>query len=62
MARGIFRQFSAAIKAAIAAGREPSSAEIDPATGRIVLRFGRPQDDAASSLDQELSEWQARHG
>ena len=47
MARGNcnFRQrdLTAAIKAVIKAGREPARAEIDPATGKIVVLIGTPE-------------------
>ena len=48
MSRGpaTFRQrdVTAAIKATVAAGCEVARAEIDPATGRIVVVVGKPQD------------------
>jgi hypothetical protein len=50
----------------IAAGRDPCAAEIAPVTGKIVVKIGKPQEQAAAGLqddlDRELAEWESRHG
>jgi len=59
MARGpcTFRQrdLTAAVKAVIAAGCEVARAEIDAATGRIMVIIGKPQEPAAQG--REGNEW-----
>jgi hypothetical protein len=60
------RDLTAAVKAVIAAGRDPCAAEIAQVTGKIVVKIGKPQEQAAAGLqddlDRELAEWESRHG
>jgi hypothetical protein len=62
LARGncTFRQrdVTAAIKAAVAAGREVARAEIDPATGKIIIVFGKPQ-CGSDEENTAVNEWDA---
>jgi hypothetical protein len=56
MARGkcSFRQrdVSAAVRAVVAAGLEPTRAEIDPVTGKIVVAIGRPNEARVNSENE----------
>jgi hypothetical protein len=61
------RHLTAAVKAVIAAGREVARAEIDPATGKIVIVIvgaiiGRLEAEPQEELDRELAEFEVRHG
>jgi hypothetical protein len=47
----------------IRAGCEIARAEIDPATGKIVVVVGKPQEaTAVDDLDRELAEFEVRNG
>jgi hypothetical protein len=57
------RDLTAAIKSVIRAGCEIARAEIDPATGKIVVVVGKPQEaTAVDDLDRELAEFEVRNG
>jgi hypothetical protein len=60
-----FRQqdVTRAVKAVAAAGVDIARVEID-STGKIVIVTGKPleADGSKNALDQELQEWETRHG
>ena len=52
------RDVTAAIKAVLAAGREPARAEIDPATGKIIVVIAGKA-EAAIEPTTDLDKWMA---
>jgi hypothetical protein len=54
---GLKRALQGAIQGAINAGLKPVSAEIDPTTGKIVLRF---EGGAAQEASNPFDEWKAK--
>jgi hypothetical protein len=59
--RGTFQQadVTRALRAAKAAGLEVSGYEIEPATGKILVRIGTP--DPKSKASADLDRWLATH-
>jgi hypothetical protein len=60
-----YRQVSALLKAAKAAGLHVTGFKVDVNTGKIEVETGKPsaQDsNPVDDLDRELEEWEARHG
>jgi hypothetical protein len=58
------RDVTAAVKAVVAAGCQVARVEIEPSTDKIVVVTGKPQESTVpqDDLDQELAEFEARHG
>ena len=51
------RDLTTAIKAVVAAGCEVLRAEIEPATGKIVVVTGRPSEPNGEGTKAETNEW-----
>jgi hypothetical protein len=56
------RDLTAAIRAMEAAGKSVARAEIEPATGKIIVVAERPTSASPDDLDGELAAFEARHG
>jgi hypothetical protein len=57
------RDIKRVIRAARAAGLDPTSVEVDPKTGKIKVMGNKAATaDQQTNLDRELEEFEARHG